>query len=288
MSYQYWVIRYVPNIARGEFTNIGIVAGVDGGDWAARFELRGVKIAGELRSDLRELHTWGRWFQSRIESHSNPGFGGVEIDTSWLEHLRERQANSVQLSEATPIVASSAAKALDLLFPLLVEREIPRRARRALTRVSMRSELRDAYLFERDFTNGRDLFVHPTARVGRQRGSFDLGRDETQAVVLTNAWAFNVATLDDLERDAQSWNYLMTRFRADGAEVNFDGQTRFLAGDEAVEVVYDPPTNERDASWRSDIYEAALEAWALNGIVATDYQSYLAQIRGSDQPALIW
>jgi hypothetical protein len=38
MLYNYWVVRYVPNVARGEFTNIGLVVGADGADWTTRFE----------------------------------------------------------------------------------------------------------------------------------------------------------------------------------------------------------------------------------------------------------
>lgn len=283
MNYQYWIIRYVPNVARGEFTNIGIVCGTNGGDWAAHFDTRGVSQHGGLRSDLRELTSWQRWFQRQIATYHGPSFDGDNLSSGWIEHLRARQANSIQFSEPTPIDVDSASHAIDLLYPLLVERDVQRRGRRGVTRVKMRTGLREAFQYERELVQGRDLFVQPHARVGRQRGVFDLGRDERADTVLTNTWAFNVATLDDLERDVQSWNYLVSRFRDEGGELSFDAQTRSFQGDERIEVVYDPPTISRDATRRVEIFEAAREAWSLNGIMTAEYEAYVADLRQHNQ-----
>ena len=80
MSYQYWIIRFVPNIARGEFTNVGLVCGRDGGDWAVGFDPRYVRNHGNLSSDLRELTNWITWFRRTVEHHGSVGFGQQRLD----------------------------------------------------------------------------------------------------------------------------------------------------------------------------------------------------------------
>lgn len=279
MNYQFWVIRYVPNVARGEFTNVGIVCGIDGGDWEVRFDVQGIPAAGALRNDLRELRSWTTWFRRRVATHGQRSFDNAVVTTGWIEHLRHRQANSIQFAEPAPIRAESAAAAIELLFPHLVERTHTSR-RRGLTRSGMRHDVRGVLQHELGLVLGRTLHVQPRARVGQQRGAFDLARDESSRTVLTNVWTFNAATLTDLERDNQSWNYLVSRFRADGGSVELSGTQRLLAGSEPIEVVYDPPTVARDASWRHDVFDAAREGWQLNGVVAVELDEYLRRAAG--------
>lgn len=110
MSYQYWIIRFVPNTARGEFSNIGLVCGRDGGDWAVGFDPRYVRNHGNLSSDLRELSSWTSWFRRTIEQHGSVGFGEESVSNGWISQLRSRQANSVQFSDLAPIEVVSARR----------------------------------------------------------------------------------------------------------------------------------------------------------------------------------
>ncbi|QOD10769.1 DUF3037 domain-containing protein [Rathayibacter toxicus] len=273
MTYRYWIIRFVPNVARGEFTNIGLVCGRDGGDWAVRFDPRFVRNRGNLSSDLRELSGWIGWFRRAIEAHGAVGFGEQPVGSGWIENLRARQANSVQFSDPAPIVGETAQAGIDLLFPHLVERESVRH-RRSVTRRTLRADIRDTLLYEGDLTEDIDLFVQPKARIGKQRGSFDLLRTDNETNALTNVWAFNVSSLDVLEREIQSWNYLVTRFRNDGAELWLgSSRTVTLPADAPIDVVYDPPTSDRD-DWRTDIFGAAQEAWRLNGVAPYTTQEF--------------
>lgn len=278
MSYQYWVIRFVPNIARGEFTNVGIVCGRDGGDWAVGFDPRYVRNHGNLSPDLRELSNWTAWFHRTVEQHRSAGLGEQPVSSGWIAHLRSRQANSVQFSEPAPLDVESARAGVTLLFPHLVERESTRK-RRGVTRQSLRADVRDTLLFEHDLTLGHELFVQPRAQIGKQRGSFDLMRSDEHGNALTNVWAFNVATLDVLEREIQSWNYLVSRFRSDGATLKLGkARTTILPPDAPIEVVYDAPTSERERQRRSDIFEAAQEAWQLNGIALRSLDEFHARV----------
>lgn len=278
MSYQYWIIRFVPNIARGEFTNVGLVCGADGGDWAVGFDPRYVRNHGNLSSDLRELTNWITWFRRTVEHHGSVGFGEQSVSSGWIAQLRSRQANSVQFSKPAPIDVESARAGVEMLFPHLVERE-PTRRRRGLTRQSLRADVRDTLVFEGGLAIGHDLFVQPKVRIGKQRGSFDLLRSDSQTNSLTNVWAFNVASLEPLDREIQSWNYLVSRLRADGANLQLgSSRTATLPADAPIDVVYDPPTSDRERQWRSDIFEAAQEAWQLNNISAHSVDEFHARV----------
>ncbi|HEY5222886.1 MAG TPA: DUF3037 domain-containing protein [Microbacteriaceae bacterium] len=272
MTYQYWVIRYVPNLARGEFLNIGIVCGHDGGDWASRFELNSSTVHGLTARDLNETRAWVSWFQRTIDAHLAVMMDddGSPINSGWIEHLRQRQASSIQFSVPAPIEATSAQAAVDLLYPHIVERPITRRSR-SITRKAIRGELRDNLIYQADYVLGQNLFVQPTVRVGRQRFVFDIARtDRTANTRLTQAWAFNVATLDMLERDIQSWNYLVTRLRQDGGRI---AGTQ-LASDLPIEVAFDQPATGTNVEWRADIFAAAQEAWELNEVVAKPFTEF--------------
>ncbi|MBF4568523.1 DUF3037 domain-containing protein [Plantibacter sp. VKM Ac-2880] len=284
MNYHYWIIRFVPNVARGEFSNIGILSGRDGGDWAVGFDPRFTRSHGALSSDLRELSSWIRWFQKRVSSHATASLDGdlPAISSGWIGHVASRQANTVQFSSPAPIESESARDAVNLLFPHLVERESARR-RRTLDRRALRADVRDLFTHELGYRVGSDLFVQPRASIGKQRGAFDLLRTSLGGDRLTNVWAFNVATLENLERDIQSWNFLVSRLRSDGATVSrHDAAAIHVAADVPIEVAYDAPTSTREAAWRSDIFEAAREAWSLNDVAVLPFDDYLRNQHDSD------
>jgi len=117
VNYQYWVIRFVPDPARGEFTNIGLVCGKDGADWAVAFDTRHLRNHGGFSPDLRELSAWRTNFEGMFDC-------GVEsaVSSHWIEHLRARQANLVQFAEPMPIGVDSASDGVSLLMPRLVTR----------------------------------------------------------------------------------------------------------------------------------------------------------------------
>lgn len=283
MSYQYWIIRYVPNIARGEFTNIGILCGRDGSDWAVRFDTRAVRNRGRLGTDLHELRPWVSWFERRIERHSSVAFDGEPVSSGWVGHLRTRQANSVQFSEPNAIDVPSAAEGVALLFPHLVERETVKR-QRALSRTSMRAEVRDTLQFEFNLALGRDLFVQPRASIGKQRSTFDFMRRDHQRDGLMNVWAFNTANVELLEQQVQASNYFLTRLRDGGAEMSLGmARTVIVDSDVPVSVIYDPPTSQREAQWRTNAFEAALEAWSLNDVAVRSLDDFRSEPLGTER-----
>nr|WP_181062924.1 DUF3037 domain-containing protein [Pseudoclavibacter sp. RFBI5] len=273
MLYRYWIIRFVPNVARGEFTNIGIVCGRDGGDWHARFETRGARATGVTQADLQTVGPWLRWFQHNIEN----GVSDLDATTSeWLEQLRVRQANTLQLAQPLPIDVTSAVEGVDLLFPHLVERA-DTRVRDSPTRPQIRRRLKDALVARRGYTLNRDLFQSPETRIGRQRVNFDLLRESAQGNILTDVWSFNVKNFDRLEQEIRSSNFMISTLRDHGASFEVQPEKFEPVGPESlIEVIYDPPKSESPQA--VDVFEAAREAWASQGVEMLTLSATNAQL----------
>lgn len=274
LAYRYWLVRYVPNVARGEFVNIGILCGRDAGDWAVRFDTRSVHNRGQLGSDLHELKPWISWFERRIAEHASPDLTRSCVSEGWIAHLRERQANAIQFSEATPIEIDSAQMGVELLFPHLVERDLARR-HTGMTRQKLRSEVRDTLRGDFALVEGTDFFVNPKAHIGKQRGTLDFLRRHTVSDSLLNVWAFNVAKVSVLEQQVQASNYFLMRMRNEGAVVELSpGRSSAVNSDAPMSVIIDPPVVEDERQYRLDVFEAALEAWELCDVTVVSLENF--------------
>ena len=120
MSFQFSLIRFVPDPARGEFVNIGAIAGSDdAGEWELRLvsNLSRAKALDD-RGVLSRAFAYAAALEDNIAALDRlPETDGAEPISS--EFLRRRAAemhNIVQFSPPAPVVADSAEAALDLIF----------------------------------------------------------------------------------------------------------------------------------------------------------------------------
>ncbi len=259
----YWVIRYVPDVARGEFHNIGVVCGSDGGDWAAAFDWRFVH-----NRTPRDTREWAQWFSGQVNQH-DAVLPEHEFTRGWVEGIRQRQANSIQVASPLPVVGESARAAASTLYHQLIEHEYTHRKRR-ITRRHLRSEVRS--LLDFSLSAGVDYYERPEVRLGQMHGDFDFVQVDEALPVVRNVWAFDVAGLDDLERGIQAWNYGVTRLRADGAVLRAGQRTLDLPTDSVVTAIIDPPQHE--SRRRTEIYEATLESWDREHVEVLTLQEF--------------
>src|SRR6266511_5505150 len=124
MGYHYSLLRFVPDPARGEFVNLGILAGDDEAeDWELRLiqNLRRAKAIDDKGALGLALS-----FASDLEEHivaieQLPGTAGTTpISVDFVGQLSDEMQNVVQLSPPAPVDAESAETALDMLFSELV------------------------------------------------------------------------------------------------------------------------------------------------------------------------
>jgi len=248
----YWVIRYVPNVVRGEFQNIGIVCGSDDADWVAGFDWAYL----DRRTVPRDVREWAVWFAREVNS-TDRVLEEHEFTRAWVEGIRQRQANAIQLSPPLPVNAENAKAAADLLYPLLVHRERPDRPN-AHSRRSMRAEVRSIYRTA-NLREGVDFVTTPSIKLGQMAADFDFIQLNDPVPVLRNVWAFNRATLEDLRRDIQAWNYGITRLRGGDGQLIRGGSSRHLPSDSVITAIVDEPSSA--GSERQDVFATALEAW---------------------------
>lgn len=268
-AYLYWLVRYVPDVVRGERVNVAVIVGRDGGDWAIRVA-PDLRRASRLGGDARGLRPWLDELAQTIHDFEHPPLQlfadpqEVRVSRAWLELLSHRFNNVLQVSPATPVMAQSAREGVDFLFPLLVATPAP--VARSRTRARMVHDLGQLYERTANLETRGSLLRGPRAFVGRQRGRFDFAVVDDHVDQLSHAFAFDVRDTDVLERELQSWNYIVSRLRDDGASITQGGRSLAAAEDVPVAVAFQEPSR-RDARV-ADVFEAAIEAWAGLGVVA--------------------
>lgn len=124
MSFQFSLIRFVLDPARGEFVNIGAVAD---SDEAHEWELRLVSNLSRAKAlDDRGVLSKAFAYAAGLEDHIAaldvlPETGDAEpISSELLRHRAKEMHNIIQFSPPAPVAADSADAALELVFEHLV------------------------------------------------------------------------------------------------------------------------------------------------------------------------
>jgi hypothetical protein len=143
---EFFLIRYVPDVVKGEFTNIGVVLREAGGDGGARAVVRFTRDWSRVRcldreADLALLEALEGEIAARLpesERDLKPVLGVLEDTLS----------NSVQITEARACLAESLPAELEQLMRLYVEplrrKGEGRRTGRAAIAAAMRTEFERA------------------------------------------------------------------------------------------------------------------------------------------------
>lgn len=266
MRYDYWVVRYVPDPIRGEFVNIGVIAGRDQ-DWSMRRVTnlrRASRIGGSAVVTDPFLHRIEDAIQRQlIEVESlMPSDLSVTFGKGRLEDLRQRMNNIVQISESRPVVATSSEEAADLAFELMVvdvDHEVKHRSR---TRVV--HKLRDAFNLRPELV--KHVALHQIASVGAQETAIDFAVQNRTVRQMSQVWAFDVRDTRNLQTQIRAWNYLVGLLRDDGGVLKSRGGRigATIPAQVDINAVYSPPTSEQGEVQ----LRIALEGWRRLGVDA--------------------
>lgn len=258
---RYWtsIVRFVPDPARGEFINVGAIAGTDEtDDWQIRTVANWTR-AKRLDEDgkLGALMTFVSDFTDRAE-FGTLGFGqpASPLSLDRLRQLSDEMRNVVQVSTPTPVLASSAEAALELVFSEFVVdpafRSFPFKKKTAAM-----SAIREAY---------SALDIHPLrnaqVRVGPYQTDFDFAVANGRAVQLVRCWSFELPDQDDLAEQVKAWAWSVRALRRGAGDVTpyLIGDSRQLSVDPSVDVeaVFIPPTDRQKSKFAFDV---ALDAF---------------------------
>jgi hypothetical protein len=141
---EFFLIRYVPDVVKGEFTNIGVVLREAGRDntAAVRFTRDWERVRCMDRdADLALLEALEGEIGERLRS-------GAADAKPVMEVLRDTLSNSIQVTEPRGVLAENVATEMDQLMRMYVEplkvKTERRRTGRAAIVASMRSEFERA------------------------------------------------------------------------------------------------------------------------------------------------
>jgi hypothetical protein len=261
MRYEFWVIRYVPDPIRGEFANIGVIAGRDD-EWCVR-RVSNLRRASRLGGSASATATFLTRVESTIDSRLDRVVTIVETDNrpfgrGEIEDLRVRMNNVVQLSEARTVLADSAEEAAEMAFELMVvdvDYEVRHRSRTIIVR-----ELREAFSLRPELV--RHVASFQSATVGEQSGRVDFAVRNGEVRQLSQVWGFDIKNTRSLQVQVQAWNYLMGLLRQESGQLEPRGKSRrapalLIPKDVDINAVYTTPrTTEANKQLR-----IALDGW---------------------------
>jgi Protein of unknown function (DUF3037) len=247
MPYRFSLVRFVPDPARGEYVNIGAIAGdEDNEDWGVRW------ISNYARAralDARGLLPAAKAFTATLDERLadlEPRSLDSELPTvAWLEGLACDMNNVIQISEPAPVVAESAEAALDLVFErLLVDpaRATYRFRKKHQAQAAARKSYRSHHV--------PDTAVKARARVKSRAYDFefDFVVHNGQAVQLVQCWSFELPNQAELTEQVKAWAWMAHEIRGNGGRLASEGGLN-VPGDLDIAVVYIPPREAGDAAF---------------------------------------
>jgi hypothetical protein len=177
-----------------------------------------------------------------------------------LEDLRVRMNNIVQISDARPVLASSAEEAANLAFELMIVDTDTPVNHRSRTRVI--HKLRDA--FELRPGLAQHLAKSRRASVGSQGTNIDFAVKNRHVHQMSQVWAFDVKDTQRLQTNIQAWNYLLGLLRTDGGRLSAKPGQPGVEIPRSVEInaVFTPP----DTSAGEEQFEIAEDGWNRLGV----------------------
>lgn len=254
MKYQYSLVRFVPDPARGEAVNLGAIVGSDATrEWDMRL------VSSRRRAIcLDDAHAMPGVAEilARIESDVEGADDELltSVSEAWLRTLADEHQHVLQFSAPTPMIAPSPEDALDLIFANLVvdpgkaERSF-RTKHRALA--ATRIAYRDARL------EPNVVAEKPVVRAAGYVGKLDFVVHNARAVQCTQSWSFELPNQEDLSEEVHSWAWMAEAIRrGDGEATLADGHRITLPKDVEFGVVYIPPRGDQRASAFPDAQQA--------------------------------
>lgn len=256
MSLSFSVIRFVPDPAKGEFVNIGAIAGDDAtGDWELRLvsSPKRAKALDQL-GVLAQAMAFAAGLQDHIAALEELAPTTKQISTEFLTRCSSEMQNIVQLTPPAPVAADSADLALELIFDHLVLDESPQKFPFAKKHRAL-GAARKAY---KKHSVSNAVRERAPVKSGVFDGTFDFAVHNGRAVQLAQCWSFQLPNQTDLAEQVKSWSWVVHELRKSGGSVRIDGAEVEIAKDlDIYSVVIRPMPDQPSPAYQEA--EAAFE-----------------------------
>lgn len=263
MLYRTRTIRYVPDVAREEFVNIGvIVVGERPGDVAVR-TLDAVSQIPEIGGPRDVALQAAQRIQRELVSFaSDPG--QLELDErstvrSRLALMARNAYNMIQYGEERVADGTSAQSLADFLFDHLVVRDEPTRRMRRLPR--LRQDILTAY---HEMPEVSPLVQRrPILDAGARSGGVDLAVVGEEVYELNSAFSFQGQPTRQAQERVDAWSFRMERLRNDGGQLTLQsGRTLPVHDDIMIAAIVEMPRTSR----QEELYQEVTAPWPSLGI----------------------
>ena len=273
VRYVYSVVRFVPDPTRGEFVNIGLIAGSDEtGEW----ELQTVaRMSRAQRLDdtrvllpqvMRQVAELAANLDAVTEARDAlvPPRDLPDVSEAWITKLSRDWANIVQLSPPQPVVADDAQEVFDALWGRMIfERKT--RGREITTKLTALKGVRESLRHHQ--IERRNIWERPTLKTTSSHSPIDLAVHNGRVLHITQCWSFQVADQEALLDDVKAWAWTVRDLRrGNGGEVSALDRSLEVRSDVPIAAVFVPPETGRTPT---TTMEEALSAFADQDVRAT-------------------
>lgn len=254
MRFVYSTAQYLPDIARGECVNVGIVVGSDeSSEWdiltlsnpqrARRFGdpdtfedvISFIDILKDQLDAYREKDEADQEYLREVFEHD------LEPCEDWLTSLSTLDRSILRFTPPAPMTADSLSDAIRYVSDLKLV-ESPRHERNGMSRRKVSGRLRSAY-HGSELDDG-DLYEQVVLSTAAHRGSFDFAVANGSLLQLAHSWSF-VAPPRDLAQQIMTWGWKIKSGIDRGATITTKtGLSWPLESEVEIAVVYALPTAE--------------------------------------------
>lgn len=277
------MLRFVPDAARGEFVNIGAIAGDDDArDWELRLvqNLRRAKALDEKGALGAALA-----FTARIEDHVEaldrlPGVGTEVLSTELLRRWSGEMRNIVQVTPPTPLVAESAEAALDLVFSELLLDPASQRFRFERKHRAVGSTRR---AYRNHGVPDEAVAERALIKSGPYEAPFDFAVFNGHVLQLAQCWSFQLPNQGELAEQVKAWAWVVHELRQVGGSLQLEGREIAIpsGSDLAIAAVYVPPLTGQERAHAFDEAQAAFGetgTWAVAADRADEVAIHAAEL----------
>lgn len=269
MKHIYSLIRFVPDPARGEFINVGAIAGSEeSSEWGIRKigNAKRARAIGQSDTPTALQAVWyfvdciGEIIDNHQDSLEALFPSDIEPSEDWLEALHSDYRNIVQLSPPTPIVAANVDDALDRIFQHVIL-DPERQQRRGRWKNEVLAATRRAY--RRHSIGTSELCERVLLSSELHEDRFDFVVMNGKALQLVRSWSFRDMEAQRLSSQIKSWGWTVRSTRDSGGTIEIRGSRSLVVNSDVnIEVVCIPPDPDQDRS----IYEEGKSVFKALGV----------------------
>lgn len=241
MTTTYSILRFVPDSAKGEAVNVGLVIG-NTGTGECRLTLNADRRRLGVLADRRLVDAAIAYLHTLKRELEQPA-DGWRFSEDWLASWVRDAGNVLQLSQPAPVSVSNLEEAESLLSGDLLAHARAYSRQRRHTKASVKAELRRQYV-ENGLERGVDYVEKPTIQGPNHSETFDFAVTNGRAVQLAHTWSFRQRNLRDVVEAVKAWAWSVGDLRGGGGQGRANGREFEVPRRVDVEAAYIEPTTD--------------------------------------------